>query len=163
LGTSQGMFQPPSTFQSQRSNTGEDTVDDYGWLDDFRSVKPVSSQSGYSGESQSINSSRSLWSVGDDVSRSAGFDGAPFPFPGMGALHHRKFNAPHIQAQPPYSSESQLTYSERLKPVDEAQAQAKAQAELQLQRQQLMFLQRQQQQYQQQIPGQYHSRDPFVS
>lgn len=82
LGTSQGIFQPPSSFQSQRPNTGDDNMDDYGWLDDFRSVKPVSSQSGYSGESQSNNNSHSLWSVGDHISRSAGFDSAPFPFPG---------------------------------------------------------------------------------
>lgn len=83
LGTSQGIFQPPSTFLSQKPNIGEDNVDDYGWLDDFRTVKPVSSQSGYSGESQLNSSSRSLWSVGDDLSRSAGFDSAPFPFPGI--------------------------------------------------------------------------------
>lgn len=168
LSTSQGIFQPPAAFQSQRPNIGEDNVDDYGWLDDFRSVKPVSPQSSYSGERESplSSSTRNLWSVGDGISRSAGFDSAPFPFPGMGASHHRKFNttaAPHIQAQSPYS-ESQLAYPERQKPVDEAQAQLKTQAELrQLQQQQLMFLQRQQQQYQQQMPGQYHSRDPFVS
>ncbi|KAG0582790.1 hypothetical protein KC19_3G085900 [Ceratodon purpureus] len=169
LNTSQGIFQPPSAFQSQRPSVGEDNVDDYGWLDDFRSVKPVSPQSGYSAEreSQLSNSSRNLWS--------AGFDSAPFPFPGifnvfegMGASHHRKFNTtvgPHIQGQSPYP-ESQLAYTERQKPVDEAQAQVKAQAELrqlQQQQQQLMFFQRQQQQYQQQMPGQYHSRDPFVS
>lgn len=84
LSTSQGIFQPPSTFQSQRPNIGEDNVDDYGWLDDFRSVKSVSPQSGYSGErdSQLSSSSRNLWSVGDGISRSAGFDSAPFPFPG---------------------------------------------------------------------------------
>lgn len=78
----------------------------------------------------------------------------------MGALHHRKYNAPHVQAPSSYSADTQLTYIDRQ--ID-AQAQVKAQAEM-LQRQQLMFLQRQQQQqYQQQMPGQYHSRDPFVS
>ena len=87
LSTSQGIFQPPSSFQSQRPSIGEENVDDYGWLDDFRSVKSVSPQSGYSGESQLSSSSRNLWSVGDCISRSAGFDSAPFPFPGKNHLN----------------------------------------------------------------------------
>lgn len=173
LGISQGLFQPPSAFQSQKPKIGEDNVDDYGWLDDFRSVKPVALQSGYSGErdSQLRSNSHSLWSVSDGIIKSGAYDSAPFPFPGMGALHHRKFNSmvpTHIQAQSSYS-EPQINYSDMQKPTDEAQSQAIIQGDLQqlqhqqLQHQQLMFLHRQQQQYRQHLPGQIHSRDPFVS
>lgn len=85
LGSSQGLFQSPSTFQSQKSNISEDNIDDYGWLDDFRSVKPVNSQSGYysgDGETQPSSSDRNLWHTDDVIVKSGAFDSAPFPFPG---------------------------------------------------------------------------------
>lgn len=165
LGSSQGLFQSPSTFQSQKSNISEDNIDDYGWLDDFRSVKPVNSQSGYysgDGETQPSSSDRNLWHTDDVIVKSGAFDSAPFPFPGMGAHHHWKFNS---TVPPQFPSGTQATYNESQKPVDETKAQVKMQTELQQlhQQQQLMFLQRQQQQYQQQLPGQFHSLDPFVS
>ena len=82
---SQGIIQPPTAhLPSQRHTEGDDQVDDYGWLDDFRTPKPVTSHSGYPGERDffSYSNNRNMWSTGDGNIRSSGFESSPFPFPG---------------------------------------------------------------------------------
>jgi protein SMG7 len=82
---SQGIIQPPTAHLPSQSHTeGDDQVDDYGWLDDFRTPKPVTSQSGYPGERDffSYSNNHNMWSTGDGNIRSSGFESSPFPFPG---------------------------------------------------------------------------------
>ena len=85
LATSQGLIRAQTANElGHHPSEGDDQVDDYGWLDNYKSSKPVVSHGGFPGQGGSslYSSSYGMWSMGNGTVTSSGSEITPFPFPG---------------------------------------------------------------------------------